>query len=88
MPNPKTFSYTIAGPGPGGKLVPTGPQSTPTLQSGEALQVQVRLAGNYRPLLQSYMVITPLKGSDQALASPFRDATTQKIRVPHDQRWP
>jgi hypothetical protein len=79
MPNTVTFSYTIAGAGRGGKLVPTGRQATPTLNSGDALQVQVRWAGSSPPVLQSYMVITPLKDSNQTLASPFRDTAHQRF---------
>jgi len=80
---PVTFSYNIIpGAGRGGKLVPTGSQATPTLQSGAALQVQVRWAGNPNnqpTALQGYIVITPLNGSDQALASPFVDARTGRF---------
>jgi len=79
-PTTVTFSYNIPGAGRGGKLVPTGPQATPTLQSGDALQVQVRWAGNNQPTaLQGYIVITPVNGSDQALASPFVDAATGRF---------
>ena len=82
MPPTVMLSYNIPGAGRGGKLVAAGPQPKPVLQPNDALQVQVRWAGNPngRPdSLQGVVVITPMNGSSQSTASPFVDAATGRV---------